>query len=153
MLVKIFSEAERSIIKNMMLSTSHKDIAALIGCTEKEVAEIVSSHIAGTAMVTYQVKLNERNFERKIDRAKIVNAAKIEREKNREQKIKNKNHRIEIEQHRKNSRREPSFKTREVDFTEMMSVRIDSKTVLQVKKGSDIEALKKRYSKKVKKHF
>ncbi|HEX8334709.1 MAG TPA: hypothetical protein VF622_18950 [Segetibacter sp.] len=50
-----------------------------------------------------------------------------------------------LEDQKKVRRREPLFKNKVVDYTQLISVRIDNKTIIYAKPGEDIEAVKRKF--------
>ncbi len=142
---------ERSIIKNMMLSRSHKDIAAFLERPVAEISEIAAELNPENKISTYQDRLNERKatYIRPV-RIKVVKPAgakmlkadrlKIEREEKLEQKRRNQAERLNIEAQRRNAKRAPSFKMKEVDYSKMVTVRIDRTTFIYAEPGHEQEA-------------
>jgi len=149
--VKNFTEAEEGIIRNMMLTTSYKDIASLLDCSKLDVAEIVDRLTRGTDIITWQAKLNQKKAEqmKAAGPKKMTPAvkARIEKEKDKQLKKQVTAQRNNFERNKANTRREFQYKTKHVDFTKMVSVRVDEKTQILVPAGTDPEATKAKYLK------
>ncbi|MBK7885158.1 MAG: hypothetical protein IPJ81_16245 [Chitinophagaceae bacterium] len=52
-----------------------------------------------------------------------------------------------MDEERKRSRRPPTYKSKEVDYSQLITVRIDAKTFIYAKPGDDIEKLKANFLK------
>lgn len=151
MLAKDFSPAEESIIKNMMLSKSHKDIAALLRCGKEDVKGLIVVLTKDTNIVTHQMKLDQRAAGRphpvKVKIPRPPTKAATEKEKKLKEKVSLRAQQQKNTRERKsrNRPREPEFKTKDVDYSKMIIVKVDRKTFIQVPAGSDIEAVKNKY--------
>jgi hypothetical protein len=130
-----FSFVEMLLIRQLVTKNDADEIAVIM---EKPVEDI-RVYIHANALLTRPKKLIKKRVSRK------PNKEQIERERRREIKIALQRQQKKNEQERAIRRRQPEFKTKEVDYNKMISVRVDHKTVLQVPAGTDIEALKKKY--------
>lgn len=117
---------------------SYRDIQGILNCSKST----ISYHLGDGQ----RKKTNERN--------KIAKAKKRAEKKGRLEKLKN--IKIEIKEAKvskaksrvDNNRphtRQRVFKTVPLKLSEKIAVRIDSRTVVYVKKGSDIEKIKEKY--------
>lgn len=154
-----FSEMEQSIIKNMMLRKSYKDIAQLLEYDVRDLKRFISAEIEGTDITTWQMKLDER---KPVKRARPAREPASETERLRidqrkaddlKKELKLAAYRIRInnESERKQLRRQPAYKNVVRDYSKMKLVRIDEKTFIYVKPGDDIEAARERYKLQVEK--
>lgn len=150
-----FSFLEQRIIQSLISKKSFVEIAGAIDKPVDMITHYIAKITKGKNIVTRQAKIDQKNrlvVDKKIDRAarknKELSHADFERKKTRELK----KLRIEHDCHSINKRKriESIFKTRQPDFSKMISVRIDSKTVLQVPAGTDIETLKRNYHQRLK---
>jgi hypothetical protein len=147
-----FSEMDQMIIRNCMLSKSHKDIAELIGCDVKTVAAFIVVLIAGTSIVTRQMIIDQKKIGQKkpvAKKAKPISDEKIKEEwrEQKEVKARNFNEHIKIERRKDQDRRFPKYKTLSVDTSRLLSVRIDDKTTIFIKPGEDAAAAKEQFFK------
>jgi hypothetical protein len=147
-----FSLLERSLIKNMMLSKSFKDIASMLERDVNEIREAVEE-LKNPGAVTFQEKLDAK---RKVKaprppRVKVKSAREKKKEeeklrKEREREIKRKN--LDYERSRaRASSREPKYETKAVDYSQLRSIKIDRTTTIYAKPGEDIETVKANFLK------
>lgn len=157
-----FSEMEQSIIKNMMLRKSHKDIVRLLDCDLVDLSFFISEHVADTDIITWQMKLDLNKPIKRVQPPKekkvVIRIPKpvkqpdpLEKERMearklaqlaKEQKSRDFNERMNIERQRAVRRREPQLKTKDHNFSAKVSVRIDRCTVILVKPGEEEKAKK-----------
>ncbi len=154
-----FSTLDQSIIRNSMLSKSDKDIAALLGCSTADVHAYISNQLLGTNIVSRQMKLEAKRpakkpkikAEKKQNPAKTIRQIKQHQQKLavKEQKQKNLTEKYLAERRSKNETHENRrrYKTREVDYSKLILVKIDSKTSIYIKPGQDAEIEKERFLK------
>lgn len=165
-----FSEMEQSIIKNMMLRKSYKDISSLLGCNVDDLAFFITVRIEGTDIMTWQMKLDAHKSVKKIKdsnqrmekkvtapEGKVIiprpardlkrEEKKLQEEQLQEFKRKRHLEKLNAENEKKYRRRPPNYKTIAVDYSKMITVRIDRKTVIYANPGEDIEKLKQRFKK------
>lgn len=131
-----FSITEDRILQSMIQKKTAYEISSLLDKPLDVVKEKIAAFIIGKNIIPY---------EKKITRAQKGNADKTrKKEIEKEQKRLRLNRENEMYDQRRR-RNEPAFKTKEVDYSQMISVRIDSRTILQVKAGTDVETFKKNY--------
>lgn len=132
-----------TIVRNAMLTQSHKQIAQLLDCSEDEIAEAVKE-VNKEMLVTFQDKINAKRKGKKV-----VKKEKLQEEKFKEQVLKNKAERIRVERHRaleKGHRHEERFATRRHDYSKMKMIRIDRMTYIYAPHGEE-EKTKEEYLK------
>lgn len=128
----MISANDMTIVRNMMLTKSYKQIAQLLDCSEEDIAVAVTE-INVTHLVTFQDKLN----------AKVKVKEKHQEEKFKEQVLKNKAERLRVERHRaleKSRHREERFETRQHDYSKMRMIRIDRMTYIYARHGEEEKA-------------
>lgn len=152
-----FSEYELSIIGNMILSKSNKTIADLLDRPVKEVVDLVTEIKIRENLISFQDKLDTKIAQRKALHGKHQNRrgsaamnklnnkapeTEIQKELRHKQeqrqieKIKRLN---EDEKRRSNKEKNnrPKFKMKNIDYSQLHSLRIDSKTIIYIKPGED----------------
>lgn len=141
------------------MQKSASDIARLLDYDIADVTAFINSAVEGSEIVTCQMKLDARKKARpsKAAPGKRRKPEQVRRaeEKNREyliseQKRLNKLEKENIEQSRRKASwesRRPLYKTKVVDYSKLITVRINRKTVIYAKPGEDIEKLKKSFRK------
>jgi hypothetical protein len=162
------SALDQSIIRNSMLSKSHKEIAALLDLQVEEVYLYISQVVKDTGVVTRQMRQDLQHSKK----ASLPKAAKPIKEKPakkvdsvneiaRQNMATQKPEKQQMEKLRKDQERErrgalaekkyrrlpTKFKDLEVDYSKLNTIRIDRKTVIYCKPGQDPEAVKKRFLK------
>lgn len=133
----ITSANDMTIVRNMMLTKSYKQIAQLLDCSEEDIAVAVTE-INVTHLVTFQDKLNAK-VKVKVKRKK----EKHQEEKFKEQVLRNKAERLRVERHsalQKSRHREERFETRQHDYSKMRMVRIDRMTYIYARHGQEEKA-------------
>lgn len=139
----ITSANDMSIVRNMMLTKSYKQIGQLLDCSEDEIAEAVKE-VNKEMLVTFQDKINAK---RKV--TKVVKKEKLQEERFKEQVLKNKAERIRVERHRqleKGHRNEERYQTRHRDYSKMRMIKIDRMTYIYAPHGEE-EKTKEEYLK------
>ena len=150
------SPLQQQIIRNSMLSKSSKEIADLLGCSAEDVNAFVAADIKGKTIITKQMMIDARQKAKKpvIKKAKEpkpVNLKKakvnIQNEFNeaKEQKIKNLNEKMQHERNAALSKRK--YKTREVDYSQRLTVKINSKTFIYAEPGETADQARARFNK------
>lgn len=153
-----FSEMEQSIITNMIALKSVKYIAMVLDSNVEAVSAFIDEKIKGTDTITYQMKIdaNKKNpvvkavREKKVPVKKVNQLAETKKQlqlEEREKKRKNSIEKAIVEAARSNSRRQPVYKTKKVDYSQLITVKIDHKTTIYAKPGENIEEVKRRYFK------
>jgi hypothetical protein len=120
---------EKDVIMNSMVSKSSREISALLGVDAKRVSDYICS-VCGT-IATMDQKIAER---------KAIREPKSPVKKKKKEKVRITSARIDNVIPFKHLQR--SYKTRQQDFTLLIPVKIDHKTYIYVKPGSDIEKVK-----------
>jgi hypothetical protein len=140
-----FSEMEQSIIKNSMLRKTHKQIADLLDSNVTDIAQFIQTLTTGTQIISKQMELDahkKTKAPKPLSKHELI-ADQRKKDKQAEQMRKND---IEKDRHEQRRRsREPAFKTKQVDYSQMISVRIDRKTTIYAKPGEDISELKAKF--------
>jgi len=155
-----FSETDQSIIKNMMLTKSVKHISRVVDSDAGSVAAFIRSVISGTDLITEQMKLDAKKPMKKAiaPKEKTVTQSQLAARKKRDeaqklqeeikkQKKQNLYDRLQQENEKKNKRRPPAYKTRHVDYSQLITVKIDRKTTIYANPGDNIEMVKRRFLK------
>lgn len=145
-----FSFIELRVIQSLIRKKSFAEIAAAVDKPLELVTEYIRKITAGKSIITRQSKiegkldtLRSKKKENVIKKKKKL--AEAESDKAREKELKRLRRLHDHESSGRRKMAEPAFKTRDMDLSKMISVRIDSKTVLQVPAGSNIETVKKNY--------
>lgn len=149
------SNIDKRIIQSLIKTRSFAEIADVIDQPLEDVLQYASAFAKDKDILTKQQHLDEqnalkekRNIERIAAKEKITSDAARKKDFEKLQKKNRLAREQELINNRKRSR-EPLFKTKIVDHSQMISVRIDSKTIIQVPKGSDIKLVKENYLKRV----
>lgn len=142
-----FTITDQSIIKNMMLQKSAKEISKLLDCKTQDVLDFMKIAVHGTNIVTCQMKLDAKRPLKKPVKKKQKDNSKLQLKKLVEERKKEKVKRLQMDEERKRSRRPPTYKSKEVDYSQLITVRIDAKTFIYAKPGDDIEKLKANFLK------
>ena len=146
-----FSLLELRIIQSLLPTRSFAEIAEVIERPVEDISEYVSIYIKGKDIVPKQHAIDEKkNFQKEKSVKKISVKEKIKSEAARKKDIEKEQKRLRMQrdQESANSRkrkREPLFKTKMVDQTGMVHVRIDARTFIQIPAGSDAEVEKKKF--------
>ena len=133
----ISSANDISIVRNMMLTQSYKQIAQLLNYSEEEIQDAVKLINHELNLVTFQDKLNAKK------KVKVnVKKDKVREEIFKEQVLKNKAERMRIERQRALERRRPeeTFITRKIDYKEKVMLRIDRNTYIYAEVGKEKQA-------------
>jgi hypothetical protein len=151
-----FSFIELQLLYQLWTNSSDEEIALMLERPVSEVKEKIHE-LTGGQPSPYLAKLAKKSVE-KHNREVKLKAARVQRDTIRDQKrIKEKfeseeSRRIrkliaqqESDRRKKNEVRESKFKTRIIDFTQLISVRVDEKTIIWVKPGTDITQLRHNY--------
>ncbi len=161
----VFSDMEKGIIRNMMLSKSHRDIARIIDCSVDQVASIITEEIAGTDTITHQMKLDATKPPKKTKPPKppkqVLQEKKLSATQKRsieKQRIADQKQQRKLEAYRvardieieKKKRRPSNYKTIEVDYTKKIMVKIDHTTYIYSVPGQE-EKTKRDFLKNYKK--
>jgi hypothetical protein len=121
---------EKDVIMNSMVSKSSREISALLGVDAKRVSDYICSAIAVPSQRRIRRSLREKLY---VSRRSPV-------KKKKKEKVRITSARIDHVIPFKHLQR--SYKTRQQDFTLLIPVKIDHKTYIYVKPGSDIEKVK-----------
>ena len=60
-----FTASDQSIVRNLMLTKSHRDIASFMECPVEEINTLICSMVLGTTIITHQMKLDSKAAARK----------------------------------------------------------------------------------------
>lgn len=151
---QVFSEMDQMIIRNSMLSKSYNQIAELLNCDAKTVGAFISSMIAGTAIVTKQMIIDQKKisaYKKPAAKRKPISDEKIKEEwsKQKEQKTVNSIHHQAFEKKKVTDAwlARKSFKTIKIDTSKLLAVKIDNKTTIFINHGEDAAAAKEKFFK------
>jgi hypothetical protein len=148
-----FSMLDIAFIRSSLLTKTDEEIASLLEMPV-ETVRMKIQELAGEASDNRTRSIeDQREATQKQQQAKErekIRKAELDRiEQRREQKRIEKERRLTIEDarraHRQRDERSKVFKTRKIDFSELISVRLDHKTIVLVKPGTDIEQVKWNY--------
>ncbi len=173
-----FSEMEQGIIRNSMLRKSHKQIASLLDCEEAAVSAFVQSINDTSNLLTQQMKLDAKKARapKRVKPAKAAGPVKEKKAKDSPEKkkldktnaqlrkdqekalresLKRDKQQAHVEQmnmkaQAKNARRPKRYADIPVDYNELVTIRIDRKTIIYSKPGMEVET-RKRFLKNYKK--
>jgi hypothetical protein len=151
----VFTPFEIMLIKSSLTTKTDSELATILERTVEEVNAYIQELTGGQAearnadVLKAQLEMSEA---RKQSRRLIASVIKEEQEAAKERRLRekrerlNKNEQLRIESlKRQESKR---FQTKVLNMNELQSVRIDHKTVVLVKLGTDIEAVKEQYKRK-----
>ncbi len=152
---------EESMIRNMMLSKSHREISKILDISIDETSKVISAAVSGSEIVTFQMKLDDKQMNRQraasLRKKPVIDVARIEKQtsdliQKKRDKEKSKQHRLDNDRRVRNETklREQSFKTRDQKLFEKVLVRIDHKTFIYARPGEE-ESAKKNFLKHYKK--
>jgi len=163
--MKDFSFSDLTIIKNMALTKTHKQIAELVECDVADVADVINKTFEGvTGLQTYQEKVDKRNANKVLREPKPA-AVKIrapakekpvrpaqdtfldDRKKERAAIAKQISQENEQRRSKRQAEQQPKHVSKKVDYSKMKLIPINSKTSIYVDPTKDIrqqvEAFKK----------
>jgi hypothetical protein len=133
---------EKRMIQSMLTRFSDQDIAVLINKPVELISEEINIATGGGVLKkSYSQKKNDKLLpptKKVIPKVKLRKSAAVIIK--REPKVTR--DQIRIERKRNEER---AFKTRQQDFSSMILVRIDHKTQVYVKQGTDIDAFREKY--------
>lgn len=142
-----FSSLELQLIKSALMTKSDQEIADLLERPVEEVIEIINQLTDGNASQrtsdVNQFKLEQEEKKqrkkkaivRKVVTPSVLDDHKVARAKNREAQVGNAAEIRQAEKRRWDDRQK--IKTREVDYSTMVSIKVADKTWIQVPKGTD----------------
>ena len=162
-----FSAVDKGIIRNMLVSCSYKQISETIGRSVQDISLIVNAEFATQRLVTKQqridVKAAARKEQRPVRAAKKSlppdqqklqqqfvkkqkqDAEKLAAQTRKEERLANQRERAMVNHQRiqKNNLNSRAVKTKVVDYSSLVIVRIDAKTWIYAKPGDEEEARRK----------
>jgi hypothetical protein len=164
-----FSFLETTLIRSSLDSKTDAEIALLLERDIEEISIEIDRITGGQAEKrSFDIqKIREEAFQKqreiseqklaiqkeKEDRQRRIQEKKklsAEFKAKKEKEYRERATRMSREEHRQKNRREKDsrqkFKTRELNMSELQSVKIDDKTFVFVKPGTDIEKIKKQYT-------
>jgi len=138
------SVTEIRLLQGLVVKSSHQDIAAILGKPIEVIGPAVEKIAKANKLVSFQIKQDSKAKKQVAAIArkqeKVVKARKL---KTNEAKIISRVIEQQQEQQRR-KRNEPKYAIRQVDYSQMIAVRVDAKTTIYAKPGDDIEALKRK---------
>lgn len=141
-----FTLTEIRLIQSLLTKQSDEDIAELLDRPVEAVSEKIRELCTITGKKSFAVATKERQHKKVINKRK--DKANLEMQKSAELQVKIKKREKQVVQRRQPPKPEPTkLATKHVDYSKLISVRINSKTIIYAKPGEDIEQLKKRVSK------
>ncbi len=161
---EIISQTDLGFIYNMALTKPIVTIARIMERSTEEIEAVVKEYCDNSGLTSYQERLQQRKALRpskpkKLKKSKSAGVRKpkvetdiqrLAREKKEERAEKaRRNANIQEKQRSlRESKRGPLFKTKEVDLSQLISVRLDDKTLVFVKPGTDITKIRIDYEEK-----
>lgn len=127
-----FTYFEMILIRNECRNKTIKEIAALLNKPVDDVSDFILA-LAKEEGLTL--------FGKEVEKEKVT-PAKVKPENKQAAIISRKIELTQEQQRRKNN--SPQYKTKEVDYSKLICVRVNDKTIIYVKPGADIEAEKRR---------
>jgi hypothetical protein len=164
-----FSNYETSIIRNMMLTKSAKYIAVILEMDTAEIKVLLAALANTAGIISYQQKLDDKLAAKKAATISKTRTKRIRDQRQgaatiEQKKLQRENDRLRKEQLKlairrdKESkrvslypaRRPPNYKTIVVDYTKLVTVRIDRQTMIYSQPGEETATKKKFLEKYVK---
>jgi hypothetical protein len=148
-----FTSLETQLVRASLQNKSDGEIAALIEKPIEWITELIDQLTGGAAAARSDQIRKQREEQHAIDKKKNARKEFLEeRRKRTERKIleskKLSNHLEKRKQQVAALQSNRKFATREVNMSQLISVRIDRKTHVFVKPGTDIEKVKQLYARK-----
>lgn len=137
-----FYEFEILMIEKEIRRKSYADIAFLLDRPVEEVSAFINDYLIGKDIVTFQQLLDQRLSERPARIKKPKQPREPKPEKKKEKVISS---RVIIPDRRPRAESRRRYKTLEVDYSTLRTVRIDSKTFIYIKDGEDPATAKDKY--------
>lgn len=149
-MVNEFNDIERVLISQNLVRLTDEQIADIIGKPVDAVRQYINNITGGgTIRISKSQKKQKRE---KINVPKVKNSpakkhlVKVNKElAERQTRISPTQIREKLKADRKMQLEKETFKTQQVDYTKMISVRIDHRTTIYIKPGQDPEEARKRY--------
>ena len=161
---EMITETDLGLIYNMALTKPVVTIARVMEISVEEIGAIVKEYCDKNNFTSYQERMQQRKALRpskpkKVKKSKSAairkpkvetEAQRLAREKKEERAEKARiNANIQEKQRsQRESKRGPLFKTKEVDLSKLISVRLDDKTLVFVKPGTDTTKIRIDYEKR-----
>lgn len=136
-----FSEFDISAIKNMMLKRPPSYIASTLGKDIINVRSAISQIALAGNLTPYKEKMRT---------VAPVKVKVLKRDKNEEKRAAL-NYQQSLDNKRRSTSRHPQFKTKQVDYSALRSLRIDAKTVIYIKHDESPEQARDAFLLKYKK--
>ena len=145
-----FSLAELRIMQYLAPRKSYEDIADILGRDLTYIRAYLQHFVRDNKIVAYQQRIDEKQkLKEKEKEWKQLSKRKAEADAETVRARKKELHRIhrarEAEISLKRNRTQHSFANRNQDYSLMVSVRIDSRTIVFAKRGEDHELVKRKY--------
>jgi hypothetical protein len=140
-----FTTADIMLIEKEMGRKTYTDIAFLLDKEVVDVTTFINALAAERQLITYQQSIDAKRSAVKkviVKQPKPIKKAEV-KEKEKVMKARNLQEVYKRERDKKEQRR--MFKTKKVDYSQMITVRVDSKTVVYTKPGDDPEQVRKKY--------
>lgn len=149
------SNIDKRIIQSLIKKISFAEIADVIDRPLEEVLNYARDYTKDKDILTKQQQIDDhnilkekKNIERVSTKQKLTSDAERKKDFEKLQKKNRQAREREMVNNRKRSR-EPLFKTKIVDYSQTISVRIDAKTIIQVPHETDIKLVKENYLKRI----
>lgn len=142
-----FSFIELRIIQSMIKKQSYLQIAAVVDRPVEMIAEYVSQYLKGKDILTFQQGIDEKILRKR--KAILETADGIARNNELKRLLRSR----EDQRLQKRRRVEPSFADRIQDYSTMVAIRIDNKTIIYARPGEDVQKVKQKFIDKMKHHI
>lgn len=121
-----------SILEENYQSVDDKELASMIGVGILEIKRTMREMKLARPKIKKDRKLRIQKL------TPFQERVKVEKEKNTRS--------TQLMEENRRKRSGPLFKTKQLDLSEMHTVRLDAKTWIYIKPGEDVEAIKKKYT-------
>jgi homoserine dehydrogenase len=148
-----FSFLEKQLIAGSLKRCTDEEIAEMFEASVDDVTPYINELTDGKAAERQQsiltardkiILIEQQKLRKQLDKKyEVERAAERQKQRNVREKI---DHQRRTHMNAREGRK--IFKKRDLKLDELISVKIDSKTTVFVKPGSDIEAIKKLYTRK-----
>jgi hypothetical protein len=148
-----FTSLETQLVRASLTTKSDGELAALLEKPIEDVVELIDQLTGGQAaarseQIQKQKEAEHQKRSMQNARKELIQERQAKNEKKQKEKLALANH---LEKRKKELGRLEAnrrFETKEVDLAKLISVRIDHKTHVFVKPGTNIEKIKKQYHRK-----
>ena len=150
-----FSKIEKQLVKAALDTKTDEQLAFILERPVEEVTEYINSITDGQAaernkavLVRQKEIVHLSKEKKKVIREILKEEATSKRNRKKQEEIKRRNREEALAVARQRRKEEGVVKSRNINFSELQSVRLDAKTHVLVKPGTDIEWIKKIYKRK-----